>query len=391
MFLVTGAIGTGKTTWVVDQLIQANEKNNDFKKAGDLDKVRTIYSNIYGLSVPHEPLPDDWRTTPKNSIIAIDECHKIEIYQPNRQRLHKDPRVVALNESRHSGHDIYFITQAPSFIHSHVRSLCNMHYHFHNPMGLPAATVYLWRHGNTTSPDSQGAKNLAEKNFIYQYKKDIQNNFKSVEEEANHHRKIQIPFKLIFWMGFPIILICIVAYLFFNGKAVKNLTGDSYRDSATSIKTLKNLDTTTAGIANQKPVVYDNLTPEQRADLEQRSKEQQQYDGPPGRNNTTTISYNVNDPYAVDNTNFQRAVVNYPDFAGCVEFNKTCTCYTQQATALKVEPAICKKGLKELPFNYFRENSNQQYAQTPTNGTGMTDMERQYSQSTNPMQTGKFS
>lgn len=79
MFLLTGAIGTGKTTYCTDQLMKADEVNKKHIADGNLDKVRQIYSNIAGLKVDHEPLPDDWRTTPKNSIIAIDECHKIDL------------------------------------------------------------------------------------------------------------------------------------------------------------------------------------------------------------------------------------------------------------------------------------------------------------------------
>ena len=192
IYLITGAIGTGKTTWVTDQLMQINEKNEEFKKKGELDKVRQIYSNIDGLKVPHLEIPDDWRQTPNNSVIAWDECHKIQIFQPNRKQLHDDQRIIALNESRHTGHDLYFITQAPKFLHQHVRGLCNIHYHFHNPMGLGASTVFMWRHGNTTTPDSQQAKNLAENSFVYQFKKSVQENFSSIEEDAQHTRKVKV-------------------------------------------------------------------------------------------------------------------------------------------------------------------------------------------------------
>jgi hypothetical protein len=131
--LLTGAIGTGKTTYATDKLMQHDEDNKNIKN-GELDKVRNIYSNISGLKVDHQPLPDDWRTTPKNSILAIDECHKIDIYKPTRKVLHDDERIVALNESRHDGYDFYFILNHQSFCI--VRGLVNQHFHFHNPMGL---------------------------------------------------------------------------------------------------------------------------------------------------------------------------------------------------------------------------------------------------------------
>lgn len=379
IFLVTGAIGTGKTTYVVDELMKINAANLKHIKDGQPDQVRSIYSNIDGLIVPHDPLPDDWRTTPNNSVIVVDECHKIEIYQPNRQALHKDPRITQMNESRHTGHDIYLITQGVKFVHQHVRQLVNQHYHFHNPMGLPASTVFLWRHGNTTTPDSQASKNLAEKTFIYNFKKDVQQNFKSIEDEAKHTRKISIPKKVIFWGLLPFILLAFIAFLYTRQSSQGALDGSYFTKSAEKTTNgLTTLDPTK--INTQSPVVYDNLTPGQRADLEARQANNTQQAQP--EKNINTISYNVNRPFDVDNSNFRRQVVNYPEFAGCAQFNNTCTCYTQQGTRLQVEPKICQQGLRERPFNYFRQEQQQQYT--------ASNYSTPKPESNNPMQTGAF-
>jgi hypothetical protein len=168
-------------------------------KNGELDKVRNIYSNISGLKVDHQPLPDDWRTTPKNSILAIDECHKIDIYKPTRKVLHDDERIVALNESRHDGYDFYLLLNHQNFCISMLR-FSQSTFSFSQSNGIGVATVFMWRHGNTTTPDSQAAKNLAENSFVYQFKKDVQQNFKSIEDDAQHTRKVNIPKKSL--LGF---------------------------------------------------------------------------------------------------------------------------------------------------------------------------------------------
>lgn len=376
MFLLTGAIGTGKTTYCTDQLMKADEVNKKHIADGNLDKVRQIYSNIAGLKVDHEPLPDDWRTTPKNSIIAIDECHKIDIYQPTRKALHDDPRIVALNESRHSGHDFYFITQSPKFIHQHVRGLVNQHFHFHNPMGAAAATVFMWRHGNTTTPDSDQAKNKAESSFIYTFDKDVQKNFSSVDgDDVQHTRKLRIPRKVIFWALAPFALLAIIGYLLTKPATTGNLTGDTFVD-----KTKKDL-----GKAQETTAQIGQTTTGQQADLNVECRKAVNVEKPEcvdwfnnlSKNNgsvtgddsqNTIVSYNPNKPF--DQNSIQETVryevTARPVFSGCMYANGKYTAYTQQGTKLHVSKSDCKKLINnnDRPFNYFKTEQQNQIQQS---------------------------
>ncbi|WP_023269815.1 zonular occludens toxin domain-containing protein [Acinetobacter gyllenbergii] len=344
IYLLTGAIGTGKTTYAVDKLMQHDEDNKKHIKNGDLDKVRKIYSNISGLVVDHEPLPDDWRTTPKNSILAVDECHKIDIYKPTRKVLHDDERIVALNESRHDGYDFYFITQSPKFLHQHVRGLVNQHFHFHNPMGLGVATVFMWRHGNTTTPDSQAAKNLAENSFVYQFKKDVQQNFKSIEDDAQHTRKVNIPKKVIAWIAAPIVLIAVIVYLLNKPAATGNLTGETFTNSMKkdAEKAKNNMET----MGQNSPAATD----QQRASSEPYSQQQQQ---------VQTVEYDITKPYSQDySVSYQ--IVEKPRLAGCIASKSSCSCYTQQATKIELSQADCRRYVSgDRPFDYFTQRPQQ--------------------------------
>lgn len=354
IYLITGAIGTGKTTFVVDQLMSIDAQNKKFIEEGNPENVKKIYSNIDGLQVDHEPLPDDWRDTPQNSIIAIDECHKFDIYKPNRKQLHDDERIIALNESRHTGHDIYFITQAPKFLHSHVRGLCNKHYHFHNPMGLAASTVFVWRHGNTLSPDNASSKNLAEDTFVYQFKKSVQKNFKSIEDDAKHTRKVKIPKKVIFWVSMPFILIAFMIYLFTKPETTGNLTGETFINSS------KNSADTLGNIGSTMPKNLDpNAVNSQGQTTEQTQQTQQ--------SNAQRIAYDPTKPYEVDYTNYQYSASTAPQFAGCISTKIGCTCYTQQATKIEVKQDVCLQAIKQLPFNPFKNEQQQAEAQPTPN------------------------
>lgn len=343
IILLTGAIGTGKTTYAVDKLMQHDEDNKKHIKNGDFDKVRKIYSNISGLTVDHEPLPDDWRTTPKNSIIAVDECHKIDIYKPTRKVLHDDERIVALNESRHDGYDFYFITQSPKFLHQHVRGLVNQHFHFHNPMGLAVATVFMWRHGNTTTPDSQAAKNLAENSFVYQFKKDVQQNFKSIEDDAQHTRKVNVPKKVIAWIAAPIVLIAIIVYLLNKPAATGNLTGETFTNSMK--KDAEKAKDNMENIGKGSPVATD----QQNAASQSASQQQVQ-----------AVEYDITKPYD-QNYSVSYQIVEKPRLAGCIASKSTCSCYTQQATKIELSQADCRRYVSgDRPFDYFTQQRQPQ-------------------------------
>lgn len=341
--MLTGAIGTGKTTWCVDQLMQIDADNKKHIKEGNLDKVRKIYSNISGLTVDHEPLPEDWRTTPKNSVHAIDECHKIDIYKPNRKKLHDDPRVSDLNESRHDGYDFFFITQHPSFLHSHVRGITNQHFHFHNPMGLDCANVFMWRHGNTTTPDSPAAKNLAETSFIYTFKKEVQSNFKSIEDDAQHTKKRNIPKKVIAWISAPIVLLAIIGYLLTKPSTTGNLTGETFTSSMKKD-------------AEKAKDNMENISPKQTDQYQSASEPTQQQ--------LQTVQYDISKPYEQDfQVSYQ--IVEKPRLAGCIASKTSCSCYTQQATKIELSQSDCRRYISgDRPFDYFTQQQQQNHIPT---------------------------
>ncbi|MEG0197101.1 MAG: zonular occludens toxin domain-containing protein [Anaerorhabdus sp.] len=365
---LTGAIGTGKTTYCVDELLKVDEENNKHIKNGEPEKVRKIYSNISGLKVPHEPLPDDWRETPKGSIHAVDECHKIDIYKPSRKVLHDDPRIVALNESRHDGYDFYFITQSPKFLHQHIRGLVNQHFHFHNPMGLEVATVFMWRHGNTLNPDAQNSKSLAENEFIYTFKKNVQNNFKSIEDGATHTKKRNIPRKVIFWGMAPLVLLCGIGYLLMKPETTGNLTGETFANKTKSDAQKAEQSVQQIG----QPVQQNNLDIECRKGVNVEKPECVQWFNNLTKNggsvnsnqDNMSVSYNPNKPF--DNSHIQESikynVTAKPVFSGCIKNNGKYVAYTQQGTILnEVSSSDCQKLIEQndRPFNYFASENQQ--------------------------------
>lgn len=388
--MLTGALGTGKTMWCVDQLTEVQEQNEKHKKNGDLDKVRQIYSNIDGLKLDHLPLPEDWRTCPKNSIFVIDECHKIDMYKPSRKVLHDDERIIALNESRHEGTDFYFITQSPKFLHQHIRGLVGEHYHFYNPMGMQVATVFKWRHGNTTTPDSQAAKNTAETSFIYSYNKKIFELYDSVTEGSEHTKKRSIPKKVIAWAVAPVVLICVVVLLLLKPETLGNLTGKSFTKSAEKVDThlknnqiVSNTNQTTASTSQQKTTELDQKIKNCQVqfgwsegmcrdayDKDFHNKVNQQTTASSNMNTSAqTVSYSPDRPYDLDNANAAASyqIVNSPKFSGCMKYGKKIIAVTEQGTLLKVKRSDCEKLLESSsnrPYDYFGDHKEKVIQQT---------------------------
>lgn len=107
IYLWTATPGTGKTCYVVKQLVDNwlnDEKNKD----------RKIYANIEGLKIEgiSRP-PDDFRKCEDGSIIIYDEAQDIIHYS---SEVRDDPVAREISKHRHRGFDIHFITQDPALL-----------------------------------------------------------------------------------------------------------------------------------------------------------------------------------------------------------------------------------------------------------------------------------
>lgn len=158
--LITAVPGSGKTLYAVELIDGFNQEG------------RLVYQNIAGLNKalfarPDLILdaPDDWRDTPHGSVVIYDECQQPHLYPATAQRgLVGDERLTAMETHRHSGHDLIFITQAPTLVHHHVRKLCGRHIHLYRARGLQKASRYEWSHV-CDSPNDRGEQQRADFTF----------------------------------------------------------------------------------------------------------------------------------------------------------------------------------------------------------------------------------
>lgn len=188
IILFTGVPGSGKTLRVVSEL----------KKLRDTEEgsQRPIFTNISGLSDILQcavlELPREWYKLPAGSLVVIDECQR---HFPPRGSGAAVPEYIQLFDThRHSGLDVWLITQHPKLIDSFIRNLVGRHYHGYRPFGLSSAVWSQWEQVN----DNPAAvtKPLTQK---ITYDKSIFELYKSAEI---HTHKRSLPWKKLVALAF---------------------------------------------------------------------------------------------------------------------------------------------------------------------------------------------
>lgn len=198
IYLITGVPGSGKT-------LKAVELIHQWLKEG-----RRVYSDIEGLNIPSvEPSPPDWRTTPEGSVVVYDECQRI-FPSTGKAGVSEDERIRGMETHRHTGHDLVFITQAPTFIHHHIRKLVGKHIHVFRALGMKSATIYTWD-GICDSPNDKREHRRADVTR-WSYPQKLFADYKSA---TVHTHKFTIPKRFIF---IGLALVAIIALIGFIGK-----------------------------------------------------------------------------------------------------------------------------------------------------------------------------
>lgn len=189
--LLTAVPGSGKSLFCIGLILKAIEEG------------RPVYANIAGLTIDKcYPAPDDWRDTPEGSLVIYDEAQQPHLYPSTANRGEvKDERLRAMEVHRHTGHDLVFLSQSPSFIHHHIRKLAGEHIHLYRTLGLQAATVYKWQHV-VDSPNDRGEQSRSD-SYPWKFPKE---HYKLYKSATVHTHKFKIPKKLAALVG----VICLV-------------------------------------------------------------------------------------------------------------------------------------------------------------------------------------
>lgn len=232
IYLITGTPGSGKTLYAVSKIMEY------------LRQGREVYADINGLNVqgviPVDKLTHDWRDTPNGSVVVYDEIQQSDVYKKGSSVLSENPMIKALETHRHTEHDIIFITQDPSFLHTHVLKLVGNHFHLHRPFGAKAAKVFLFPVAEK-NPNSPSVQARAEDTKLFQYDKKL---FDLYTSASGHNVKLRIPKKVYYFVAFFVLIATYMVYKFFQSPMLTNAVGIS-SEPAKTVQTV-----TTAGTSS---------------------------------------------------------------------------------------------------------------------------------------------
>ena len=238
VIVVTGAIRTGKTLYVVSglkEMIAAEQKKPE-------ENRRQFFTDIDGLNIEGVGIsPPDWRTAPAGSVIVYDECQLNKHFQADGKGVSAYDFVLELTLAGRKGYTIIFISQSARFVHATIRNLSNEHIHVQRLHGSQKALICRYPKP-VMNPDSKGNIQMCADKFNWDYPKSVFGDYSSLdsgEAAADHQVKFKVPAPLI--KGFAFSLMLFVGLMYYAGASffggdTKEVTAaiDDKKDSLTS-------------------------------------------------------------------------------------------------------------------------------------------------------------
>lgn len=309
--LVTGLPGASKTLYtltIVD--IIAKRDNRAVFYSGITDVTLQGWTEIEA---------EDWFNCPPNSIIVIDECQRI--FRPRMNGKAVPLFVSELETHRHKGLDLYMITQHPMLADSALRRLSGRHLHVVRKFGMQKSTIHEW-----SSVKDNCDKNASRVDSIkhhWSFNKAMYGSYKSAEV---HTVKANVPMRVKLLIALPFLL-AIIGYFVYQSLQKKIHPQGAPGPSG-------QLMTQAPPPAGGVQVSYKNAVDDTKQFLFERTPRVQ------GLPMTAPRYDEVTKPTTA------------PVPVACVANNDECRCYSQQATRIQVDKALC---LQIVDQGFFRD------------------------------------
>ena len=367
IYLLVGQPRHGKSQFaakLAHDIHEQNLKNQKLIDSGKADPekhvIRKIYSDIDGHAENCEfveKAPDDWRDTPDNSVVFMDEIHLRPEYTDSNGRMSQDQMIVDLTTHGHQNKDIYLITQDPERLNRGIRKLVEKMYLLKRPPQLPPFTsVYVF--SRWLRDPWQATKNPD--NYIFKFNKKWQEMYESASKHTSIKFHIQ---KKFFYAGFAVIAMLTGAYYLFMNSGAKDIVKAGLNPTAPSelAKTASQSD-----IEMQKKIAtcveQFQWTEQQCKDIydhkarEEKNAQLQASTGNSMEQVVIDYEYDPAKPYDVKYTpKFEPK--DFPRWENVAVVNGECIPLTQQGTRMQgVSKADCLRFANgDRPFNYYYE------------------------------------
>lgn len=341
--LITGLPGAGKTSNTLAEFLQIQGRP---KYATFINGFDYAAHNV----VPLDKL-DDWQDLPDGSLVFCDEAQ--QFLRPRGPKDKVPEWIAAFETHRHRGFDFWLTTQNPMLIDIHVRRLTGEHWHYYRPFGFKSVSLLKWEEVKDNPRDPREIQ-LAQKSRV-KLPPSVFQHYKSTVVDTH---KPKIPRKLIYMLSALLIGFALVA--------------------AGVFKLADRADSMLSGVA---PGSTEYMVPSQPVAAPVPSQGQGQgqglYAGFNGLKDRplTAADFEAVHPLAPWSAPFYREVakpVTFPRFSGCAAFNGQCKCFTQQATVIEVDQAMCLDVVvkNKMPFNPHKPDSENQAHRVASVATG---------------------
>lgn len=277
---------------------------------------------------------------PTGAILVIDECQRVFRPRPSGSKV---PDYVAeLEEHRHKGLDIFLLTQHPKLLDHNVRLLIEHHYHI-SKTNLGVRRLAEWK----GCGDPQSRQSIAEAvKSVYTLDKRAFGVYKSAEE----HTKIKTKLSRVVYV-FPVVLFVIIAACYFAYSSWNKMTDTKPRIEDAQSRT-ESAHMAQAGEAPATASAVDGVSPApspQEQEMQRRAAYLTEDDFKPrieGQPHTAPIYDGMN-----------KAVKTMPYPSACVKNQNRCTCYTDQATPIKMSKKQCLDYVENGIYNPYKTPS----------------------------------
>jgi hypothetical protein len=299
IFLVTGSPGGGKTLNTIKFVCEDEQFKN-----------RPIYYfNINGLEIEEWIEVDKdqvltWDTLPDNSILIVDEVQRVFPKRNNKDQMPNG--VSTLDTHRHRGFDFFFITQHPTLVDHDLRKFVGQHVHYERAHGLARSRRLTWQKAQYNVDDYHIRQEADSENIGFD-----KNYFNKYISATDHNVKKRLPKKAyLYGAVFVTVIVGFVIFLDDFGINAEKVAAarNAERSGGSSLPMLGS----TPRVTTQS--YFDRLKPR----IESLPASAPVYD-------------QLTEP------------VSFPRVSACVvipDQNK-CTCYSQQATIIKVPRPMC--------------------------------------------------
>ncbi|MCQ9327746.1 zonular occludens toxin domain-containing protein [Neisseria dentiae] len=337
IILITGNMGTGKTSKVVSMILNNEDGLFKMKLDDGVEVPRPLYfCHIDGLDKrkfkAHELTEEQIQSAPlcelvpKGSVLIVDEC---DYAYPTRSAGREvPPYIKTLKELRHHGLTLILMTQNPMMIDPYLRNLVSKHIHLERkPLGM---RQYWWYKAVTNLENPASVTGV--QSSTWKPPKDAFRYYKSSSQHVNLPKNLP-------WVVW--VLLLIFALIGWKGFSVYG----SYK------RAMQPQSAVAESSANVSPV--DSALPAPAAASE------------PFKGLKPEMFYPsvLEKPESKPLYDEVRQVKTFEYPVACIAGGSSgCTCYTHQGTAIKeITKATCQSYVKNgLPFNPYKDSQTAQ-------------------------------